>query len=152
MSAPIKCANCGAVMTPGADGRTYACKYCEAEQQVAIDAEQIAAGLRLDTSSAAAFLDQLATVLAASFADRTRVQRDGDRVMLFELDLDKDRFVAKHEGRGVVTQHKRMVRGVALKTVTHPVDVWVGLLAKALAAHANTSAQAVQILAQIKVG
>jgi hypothetical protein len=72
--------------------------------------------------------------------------------MLFELDLDKDRFVAKHEGRGVVTQHKRMVRGVALKTVTHPVDVWVGLLAKALAAHANTSAQAVQILAQIKVG
>jgi DNA-directed RNA polymerase subunit M/transcription elongation factor TFIIS len=53
MSAQIKCTNCGAVMTPGADGRTYACKYCEAEQQVAIDAEQIAAGLRLDTSSAA---------------------------------------------------------------------------------------------------
>jgi hypothetical protein len=138
-------------MEPGADGRTYACPYCEAEQQVAIEAEQIAAGLRADLSNVSAFLTQLATTLHQSFGDRTRLHHDGSRVIGFEIDFDKDRFVAKHDVDGVVAQHKKMVRGVALKTVTHPIDVWFDLLTKALAAHANTRAHAARVLAQIKV-
>jgi len=151
MSEQIRCSNCGGVMTPGADGRTYACAYCDAQQQVAIEADQIAAGLALDLANAEAFLTRLADALHAHFAQRTKVHRDGGHVVSFELDLDKDRFVAKRGSDGVIAQHKKMVRGVALKTATHPLDVWVAMLAKALAAHANTRADAVRALAQIKV-
>lgn len=151
MSEQIKCENCGGVMVPGADGRTYACPYCEAQQQVAIDAEQIAANLRADLANVEAFLVKLAQAMHGSFRDRTRVHHESGRIVLFEIDLDKDRFVAKRESDGVVAQHKKMVRGVALKTVTHPIDVWLELLAKALASHANTRAEAARVLAQIKV-
>ena len=150
MSGQMKCSNCGGVMEPGADGRTFACPYCDAQQQVAIDAEQIAAGLRADLANVEAFLARLADAMHASFPQRTRVRRDGVRVIHFELDLDKDAFVAKHEPDGVVAQHKKMVRGVALKTSTHPIDVWLEMLSKALATHANTRAHAAAVIARIK--
>ena len=51
----------------------------------------------------------------------------------------------------VVAQHKKMVRGVALKTATHHVDVWVGLLHKAIATHVNTNAKAAAALAQLRI-
>jgi hypothetical protein len=138
-------------MEPGSDGRTYACPYCDAEQQVAIAAEQVAAGLRADLANVSAFIVELARTLQHNFADRTRLHQHDGRIVGFEIDLDKDRFVAKHESDGVVAMHKKMVRGVALKTVTHPIDVWIDLLARALAAHANTRAHAARVLAQIKV-
>jgi hypothetical protein len=42
----------------------------------------------------------------------------------------------------VLTQHKKMVRGIALKTATHPIDAWVDMLMRALAAHANENSRA----------
>ena len=44
-----------------------------------------------------------------------------------------------------------MVRGVALKTTIHPLDIWVGLLAKAIAAHVNDNARVAQVLSQLRV-
>jgi hypothetical protein len=151
MSEQVSCKNCGGTMSPGADGRTYACPYCEAEQQVAIEAEQIAANLRADLANVEAFLAKLADTMHASFSQRTRVRRDGTRVIHFELDLDKDVFVAKHEPDGIVAQHKKMVRGVALKTTSHPIDVWLEMLSRALANHANTRAHAARAIRSIKV-
>ena len=150
MSDKTRCPNCGALMTPKSDGRTVSCEYCHAQLQVAIDSEQIAAGLQLDLANVDAFLHKLATAMHANFSSRTRLEYDGGQLAKFELNLDPDMFVAKRDYDGMIVQHKKMVRGVALKTVTHPIERWVELLTQALARHANTSATAAQAIAQIK--
>jgi hypothetical protein len=147
-----ECTNCGAQMTPGTDGRTHTCRYCGAHRQVAIDGHQIAAGMKLDLANADELLERLATELGSGFADLTRVESRAGRVVAFELALEPDVFIAKREARGLVVQHKRVVRGVALKTVTHPLDRWVELLLKALAAHANTSSRAAQVIERLRIG
>ena len=107
--------------------------------------------MRLDLANMEAFLVQLADALHHGFPDRTRVQRSGTVIAAIELDLEKDLFIAKREAHGVVAQHKRMVRGVALKTTTHPLDRWVELLTRSIAAHVNTNARVAQVLARLRV-
>jgi hypothetical protein len=138
-------------MAPQDDGRTFACLHCSAKAQVAIDSEQIAAGMRLDLANLEAFLVQLASALSHGFPDRTKIQRTGAVIAVIELDLDKDLFVAKRDAHGVVGLHKRMVRGVALKTVTHPLDKWVDLLTRTIAVHVNTNARVAQVLARLRI-
>jgi hypothetical protein len=133
-------------MAPGPEGRTFACKYCGAAMQVAVDAAQIAAGMRLDLSNATAFLHRLAHTLEIAVADRTRIERTGQEVTAIHLDLAPDVFLARREGHAVLAQHKRMVRGIALKTATHPLDRWVEMVTAALAAHANENARATAAL------
>ena len=138
-------------MTPGPDGRAYACSFaCGAETLVAIDGDQIAAGLRLDMANADAFLTELAGTLTRAVAERTRVQHHGSQVVHLEVTFEKDAFVAKRESHGVVAQHRKMVRGIALKTVTHPLPRWVELLTNALAAHANASVQVADAIARLR--
>jgi len=142
----VECAHCGAGMLPAPDGRTYHCKYCGSQILVAVEADQLAAGMKLDLANAAAFLDRLAHALEAGFPERTRVHRYGNAVTMVELDLGGEVFVAKHEGSGIVAQHKKVVRGIALKTATHALDRWVSMLHAALAAHANENTRAAAAL------
>ena len=139
-------------MTPQPDGRTYVCLFCRAQIQVAIDGKQIAAGMALDLQNADAFLLRLAQVLTTGFAEQTKVQHHGGQIVLRQIDLDPDLFIAKRERQGVLAQHKRVVRGIALKTVKHPLGLWVEMLTDRLAAHANTSAHADQVLRQLRQG
>jgi hypothetical protein len=150
VTSPVTCGNCGAPMTPRADGRTHACPYCNTVIQVAIDEQQLAAGLKLDTSNIDAFLARLASSLQDGLGDRTRIQKDGDRIVVFEVNLDPDVFIARRDAHGVVCQYRKLVRGVALKTATHPVDRWVEMLMKALASHSNENARAAQALARLR--
>jgi hypothetical protein len=136
-------------MAPMADGRTYACNYCGAKRLIAVDAQQIAQGFQVDVSNVTAFLQHLAHTLESAVADRTRVIRNGAHVVSLELNLGQDGFLAKHEGGEVVTQHKKIVRGIALKTTAHPIDRWVDMLLKALAAHANENSRATAAVAAI---
>jgi hypothetical protein len=152
MTELIRCKNCGAMMKPQADGRTRACEHCGAQVQLAVDSEQIAAGLKLDLSNVDHFLSQLARALHGSLVERTKLQLEGEKVISFEVNLDPDVFVVLRERTGVIARHKKMVRGIALKTVTHPVDKWVALLSKALASHANENARVAQILNQLRGG
>lgn len=151
MSQQVKCGNCGAMMSPTADGRTYACDYCGKSAQAAIDSQQLADGLKLDVGNAEAFLFQLASALHPGFEGRSRLELQGEKVILFELNLDPDLFVARRETRGLVVQHRKMVRGIALKTTTHPLDKWAQQLIKALAAHANENARVAQVLMRLGV-
>ena len=151
MTGQVRCTNCGAPMAPQDDGRTFACLHCSAKAQVAIDSEQIATGMRLDLADMEAFLVQLADALNHGFPDRTKIYRTGAVISAIELDLDKDLFVARRDAHGVVGVHKRMVRGVALKTTPHPLDRWVELLTKAIAAHVNTNARVAQVLARLRI-
>jgi hypothetical protein len=138
------------MMKPRSDGRTLSCPYCEAELQVAVGADQIAAGLKLDRTNIDAFVFEVARSLHDGLKDRSKLQLEGTRVVHFELDLGADLFLVLREAGAVVTRHKKMVRGVALKTTTHPVDRWVELLSKSLAAFANENARVAQVLSQLK--
>jgi hypothetical protein len=129
-------------MMPMQDGRTYACNFCGARRLIAVDAGQIAQGFAIDLSNVSVFLHKLAHTLETAVADKTRVVRHGQEIMHLELNLGQDVFVAKREGHDVLTQHKKMVRGIALKTATHAIDVWVDMLCRALAAHANENSRA----------
>jgi hypothetical protein len=133
-------------MEAGAEGRSFACKFCGAGVQTGIDASQIAAGMKLDMSNTGAFLHRLAHTLETAVAERTKIQRQGAEVVLIELDLAPDLFLAKREGHSVLAQHKKLVRGIALKTATHPLDRWVEMVTHALAAHANENARATAAL------
>jgi hypothetical protein len=133
-------------MDPGAEGRTFGCKYCGSVMQVAVDAAQIAAGMRLDMSNTSAFLHRLAQTLETAVAERTKIDRHGVEVIAIQLDLEPDVFIARRESHGVLAQHKRLVRGIALKTATHPLDRWVEMVTAALAAHANENARATAAL------
>ena len=147
-----RCNNCGAPLTQsGPDVRKGVCAHCGTELTVAIDSAQIAAGMALDLANADAFMSQLARSLAHAFGQRTKVHWGQQRIVKIELDLGKDMFVAVLEIDTVVGQHKKMVRGVALKTTTHPIDLWVGLLHKAIATHVNTNAKAATALAQLRI-
>ena len=142
----MTCGRCGAPIDVPDDGRSYGCKFCGAEVLVAVDAGQIAAGMKLDLSNANAFLTRLAHALETAVADRTKIQRHGAEVIAIELDLAPDVFIAKRESHSVLAQHKRLVRGIALKTATHPLDRWVEMVTSALAAHANENARTTQAL------
>lgn len=146
---PVACKNCGAMMTPQPDGRTYACAYCKTQLQVAIEGQQIAAGMRLDLSNVDAFLGQLAHTLSSGFAESARIHAEGHFVHSIEVNLDPDVFLVHREGPRVVTRHKKVVRGIALRTETLAMDRWVQLLTEALARHANTNARAAWVLARL---
>jgi hypothetical protein len=145
----VRCDNCGATMNPRYDGRVYACIYCQSQIQVAIGAEQLAAGFALDLSNVDAFLARLANVLSQGFAEHTRIQANGPHVASIEVDLTPDVFTLRREGQHAVGHHKKIVRGIALRTQTPPLDRWVELLLDALANHANNNARAAWVLGQL---
>ena len=121
----VHCGGCGAGMLPAGDGRTFGCRYCGAQMQVAVDAEQLAAGMKLDFSNATAFLHRLAQALESAVADRTKVQRQGRRSSPSSSTSARR---VRREARSALrrsAQHKKVVRGIALKTATHPLDRWV---------------------------
>jgi len=78
-----------------------------------------------------------------------RVSSNGAHVHAIELMLEPDGFLLRREGQHVVSQHKKVVRGVALKSKDVPLQQWVELLAQALSRHANVNAQAGQLAAQL---
>lgn len=139
-------------MTPQPDGRTYACAYCRAQIQVAVGADQIAAGFAVDLSNIDAFLGRLAQILSQGWSERTRIQASGNAVHAIEIDLEPDHFIVKREGHHATLQHKRVVRGIALRTETLPVDRWYQFLTEALARHANENARAAWVLGQLGCG
>ncbi len=136
-------------MVPGPDGRTYACRYCQTHVQAAVGADQIAAGLMLDLHDMEAFLAQLANTMSQGLAENTKIQAHGRTVETIEIDLDPDVFIARRSGSKVVSEHKKVVRGIVLKTSAVPLDRWVELLTEALARHANTNARAAWVLGRI---
>jgi hypothetical protein len=146
------CNNCGAPLSvSGPDVRKGVCQFCGVELTVAIDSEQIAAGMQLDIANADAFMRQLARALGHAFGQRTKIEWTAGKITKVSLDLGKDMFVAVLDIDQVVGQKKKMVRGVALKTQTHPIDVWVGMLHESIAAHVNTNAKAATALAQLRI-
>jgi hypothetical protein len=146
-----QCTTCGAPMAASADGRIRECSHCGSRVQISIDGDQIAAGMALDLSDADAFMRRLAASLTHAFAEKAKITHANNIVILIELDLGKDMFVAQRDGRDIVAKHKKMVRGVALKNAILALDAWVAALAKAIAAHSNENARVANVLYQLGV-
>lgn len=147
----VNCARCGAAMSPEFNNRMYTCEFCGAEQMIAIDEEQLALGFALDMSNIEQFITGLASSLAHAFGDRARVHHHEGAIILLELNIDPHLYAAKREQNGGwIGQYKKLVRGVALKTKTMPLDAWVNELTKGMAAHANDNARVAFILKQLK--
>ncbi len=140
------------MMVPQWDGRVHACPFCRTQVQVAIGADQIAAGMAMDFANVDAFLARLATTLTQGFAEHARVEHSGGWVMSVEVWLEPDQFIVRREGRAAVAEHKKIVRGVALRTKRLQLDDWHRLLCEALARHANDNARAAWVLKQIGGG
>jgi len=136
-------------MTPQWDGRVYTCPFCRTQMQVAIGADQIAAGMAIDLANVDAFLTKLANTLSQGFTEHTQIQANGALVMAIEVHLDPDHFHVHREGQHAVATIKKVVRGVSLKTKTVSLDIWYTQLTQALATHANTNARAAWVLGQI---
>lgn len=120
--------------------------------QVAIGADQIAAGMAIDLANVDAFLTKLANTLSQGFAENTAIQANGAIVMAIEIKLDPDHFHVHREGQHAVATVKKVVRGVALRTKILTLDIWYSQLTQALATHANTNARAAWVLGQIGGG
>jgi hypothetical protein len=139
---PVNCHHCGAPMQPGAEGRLYKCGFCGTQAQVAVGADQIAAGMALDLSNIEAFLGQLARALHQAVPQQVRVDGSGTRITGIEVNIESDAFTLRHEGGRVVSQYKKLVRGIALKTKDLSLEQWVEMLSQSLARHANANANA----------
>jgi hypothetical protein len=148
----IPCERCGAVMTPEADGRTFACAYCQSRVQVAVGADQIALGMAVDLSNLEDFVAKLANALSQGFAEHAKIHANGRQVHGIELALEPDHFALERQGQEFIARHKKVVRGIALRTATLPLDVWFAKLTEALAAHANQSSRAAWVLTQLGGG
>jgi hypothetical protein len=149
---PVDCHHCGAPMQPHADGRVYHCGYCGTKAQVAIGADQVAAGLALDLTNVEAFLGHLARSLQQAVPQEVQLQESGGQVHSLEVTLGGDAFSLRREGAHVVSQYKKLVRGIALKTKDLPLEEWVRMLADSLARHANANAQAGALAARLGAG
>jgi hypothetical protein len=137
-------------MDPTADGRMYQCAYCRAQMLVAVDSGQISRGLALDISQTEVFLDRIAAAMTSIIPEHIRVEQQGYSVMAIEIDLGKDVFVARKEGRSVAAQHRKVVRKVALKTTPMALDEWMNRLTEALANHANENARVAQAVSRLR--
>ena len=136
-------------MVPQQDGRLYACPYCNARIQVAISGGQLAAGMALDLANVDAFLSRLAQTLSQGFSEHARIEANGQYVMGIEVNLEPDVFSVRREGNHLQAHHKKVVRGVALRTRALALDLWVQMLTDSLAAQANTDARAAWVLGQL---
>jgi hypothetical protein len=146
---PVHCQNCGAPMQPGPDGRLFKCGFCGTAVQVAVAADQIAAGMQLDFSNVEHLLTHLARGLTQAIPQQVHIEASGSRVHGIEVNLEPDAFLLRHEGGRVVCQYKKLVRGIALKTKDLPLDQWVQMLSESLARHANANAQVGALAAQL---
>jgi hypothetical protein len=111
------------------------------------DIDLVAAALRADLQDTRSFLEALAVRLEGALPGLTRVQRkragllSRDRVVQrIEVTLGDDRFACEQGPRGVSAEKVHVVRGIALKRETVPVERWIEELAAALSTHAGALA------------
>ena len=143
-------------MQPDSLGRTYHCAYCGDVQQVGVHADQIAEGMALDLANVDRFLAQLANTLSQGFAEFTHIESQiwngVNTPISIEVRLEPDFFTAVRSGNHAQCFHKKIVRGVALRTTEMPIDQWVDKLLDGLAARANENARAAWVLGRLSGG
>src|SRR5262249_1378242 len=99
----------------------------------------VAAALRADLQDTRSFLEALAVRFETALPGLTRVQRKRaglltrDKVVQrIEITLGDECFACGQGPRGITAERVHVVRGIALKRETVPVDRWIDELAAGL--------------------
>ncbi len=117
--------------------------------------DRVAAALRADARDLATFLEVLADKLEHALPGGVQVDRTGGllrkprRVVRVRLELGDERFQLERRESGLEAVRTRVVRGIALKSDTVPLDAWIDGLSQALARSAVESSAASQALARL---
>jgi hypothetical protein len=115
--------------------------------EAAPDIDLVAAALRADLQDNRSFLQALAVRLEGALPGIAQVQRkragllSRDKLVTrIEVTLGDERFVCSQAPHGVTAERVHVVRGIALKRETVPVERWIEELAAALSNHAGALA------------
>ncbi len=102
----------------------------------------LAASLRADAADAVMWMRVLGTKLAATLPARVTLHRGGmlhqGSVDALAVDLGTWRFALRSDRGQPIAERTHLVRGIALKTETLPLDLWLAALTEALAELAAT--------------
>jgi hypothetical protein len=101
------------------------------------------------------FLENLATLLESVLPQETEITRKGGlfskkTVQRITVTLSENRFILEDVGRGALQAARvRVVRGIALKTESIPVEEWVTALSDHIDERARTNQAARDALARL---
>lgn len=148
MSALEPCENCGAPTRRGGE-----CEYCSPTVGRALDPAVLAATLRGADEDLDVALVNLGEKLEASFPDHTKLDTSGGllsakKVKLLEVTLEPHVYRARRDGKHLVAEKVKVVRGVALKTSKLEFAAWLQELSTDLTAMAKATAASRAALAK----
>ncbi len=111
--------------------------------------DMLAAALRADMSDLNTFVEVLAGKVESALPGRVTVERRGGglfsrekKVRRIEINLDNNRYALVADRGRMQTSRSNAVRGIVLKTEELPLDSWITLLSRDLAAEAERSESA----------
>jgi hypothetical protein len=134
------CVNCGAPTRRAAE-----CEYCSPAGK-ALDPALLASVMKGALDDIEQAFHHLAEKLEASFPDHTQVETSGGllsakKVKLLEVTVDPHLYRMRRDGKHVVSERVKVVRGVALKTTALRFDEWLKELAHDLTKLAADTAE-----------
>jgi hypothetical protein len=142
------CENCGAPKKPGAE-----CDYCSPTVGRALDPGVLAATIAGADGDIESAIGAMAERLAASFPDQTAVEHSGGllsakKVKLLEVTIEPHIYRVRRDGKRLIAERAKVVRGVSLKTSKLEFADWVRELSTDLAAMAKATAASRAALAK----
>jgi hypothetical protein len=142
------CENCGAPKKPGAE-----CDYCSPTVGRALDPGVLAATIAGADGDIESAIGAMAERLAASFPDQTAVEHSGGllsakKVKLLEVTIEPHIYRVRRDGKRLIAERAKVVRGVSLKTSKLEFADWVRELSVDLAAMAKATAASRAALAK----
>jgi hypothetical protein len=109
----------------------------------------LAAALRADMSDLNTFVEVLAGKVESALPGRVTIERRGGglfsrekKVQRIEINLDNNRYALVADHGRIQSHRSNIVRGIVLKTEALPLDSWITLLSRDLAAEAEESESA----------
>jgi hypothetical protein len=110
--------------------------------------DMLAAALRADLSDINTFVEVLAGKLESALPGRVTIERRGGlfargkKVHRIDINLENDHYGLVAEGTHIKASRSHAVRGIVLKTEELPLQTWIDVLSRDLAAEAAQSESA----------
>jgi hypothetical protein len=133
------------------------CEYCSPTSGRALDPAFLASTMHGAANDIESAVANLAEMLEKSFPDHTTVESSGGmlsakKIKLLEVNLEPNIFRLRRDGKHLVAERVKIVRGVALKTSKLKFDEWIKEVARDLSAIAKETASSRAALARFVRG